>query len=517
MKSINKSSRKINTLRNTYVGVASQILAQLLNFVYRTVFIHYLNINYLGTQSLFSDIVTLLSLAELGVGTSIAYSLYKPLSAGEEETICNIMALFRKIYVIIGFTVLVAGISLTPFIEHLISEVPADVEHLHLIYILYVVNSGTSYFFSYKRILLIADQNAYIDSVNTMVFLLAQYAIQIVLLIVLQNFIVLLIVQTVITLLANISISKKADRLYPYLKTKSPAKLPATYIRDLRKRIGAMMFHKVGAVIIKGTDSILFSKFFGLAIVGLYSNYLVVEKMINVLVHQFTNAITASIGNLVSKDTPEKSEHVYDVLLVVNFWYYSFCTICMATLLNPFIEIWLGKECLLGESMAIAVAVNFYLMGMRGITLGFRDALGLFVQDRFKPIVECIINIAASIILLERLGPVGVVLGTIACRVLTTVWVEPWILYKNCFHHSPARYFAKYLSMTGFTLGMIFLLRQLTPVLFKGTILSFVLILVVYVVIIGIVLFLIFFRTKVFSEAVTMTMQMLRRKARKRG
>lgn len=493
--------RMVKTVRNTFVGTGSQLLMQLANFIYRTIFVHYLSISYLGTQGLFSDIITMLSFAELGIGTSITFSLYKPIAEQDEEQIASIMNLFKNIYRIVGSLVLVVGFSLTPFITYLVNEVPEDIQNLHLIYILYVLNSGASYFFSYKRTLIIADQKGYIDSINRTCFSMIQYALQIGAVVLFRNFILALSIQVCTTFLSNYFIARKANRLYPCLKWKNPAKMSSEFIRDLRKRVQAMVMHKLGAVIIKGTDNILFSKFFGLATVGLYSNYLIVEKLVNILMTQYSSAMIAGVGNLTSTETKERCEKTYDVLFALNFCFYSFCTICMATLLNPFIEVWLGKKFLMTESVAIAVAINFYIMGMRQITLGFRDALGLFTKDRYKPIAESIVNIAASIFWLKRYGAVGVLLGTITCRFMLTVVVEPWVLYHEYFRHSAYRYYLKYAAMFAFTLGMIFGLRMLTPHMFRGTFGSFVILTITYAAICGIVILALFSRTPYWKEA----------------
>lgn len=437
--------RTENSIRNSIFGIGGQLVNTFLSFISRTIFIQILGAEYLGVNGLFSNILSMLSLAELGVGSAIIYNMYKPLAENDEERLKSLMDLYAKAYKIIGIVIAVVGVSIAPYLEYIIKDVP-NIPNLTIIYLMYLMNSVVSYFYIYKSSIIIADQKNYIITIKQQIFNIVQVALQIIILYITHNYMLYLLIQIICTFSMNLSISKKADKMYPFLIDKNVDKLDNDSKRTIFKHVTATMSHKVGGVVVNGTDNILMSKFVGVYWVGLYSNYLMIISIINRFVGQIFIAITASVGHLNVKESKEKTFDIYKKILFINFWIYGFCSIALLSLFNSFIKIWLGNEFLLKNSIVILIVINFYLMGMRQSTITYNSTLGLFWNDRYKPWIEAIINLIFSILLLKRIGMAGVFLGTFISTVTTSVWVDPYILFKHGFNRSLLEYFRLYIK-----------------------------------------------------------------------
>lgn len=434
-----QESRMKKSVRNVsyaVVGYAVSLGLQLLN---RLVFVRFLSTEYLGINGLFSNILSMLALSELGVGSAIVFALYKPVAEHDIDKIKSIMNLYRRLYTIIGCMVLLSGAVLTPFLQFFIKEMP-DIPLLRVYYLLYVLNSGISYFYTYKRSLIICDQEEYISTTTTMAASVATRLVQILVLFLTRNYLLFLLVQIVFTRAENAVIARIADRRYPYLKEKNCKPLAKADTDGIRKNVMAMMVHKIGEVVVNATDNLIVSKILGLASVGLLSNYSLVFETISGLVIKMFSAITASLGNLTVMESREKAETIFYRILFGNFWLISFCTICLYCLIQPFIIVWLGESYLLSQGLVLSLVGCFYLAGMRRTALQFRTAAGLFRQDRYKAILESAVNLAVSIPLTLYIGITGVKLGTCISTLTTSFWIEGFILFKYYFKKSASAY-----------------------------------------------------------------------------
>lgn len=434
-------SRQENSLKNTLIGTICHITTLLIGFVTRTIFIHFLGKDYLGINGLFTNVLSLLSFAELGIGTAIVYALYKPLADNDERQICSLMNFYKKAYVFIGFFIAAVGLGLVPFLDVFIKDKPA-VSNLDVLYILVLTNTVISYFFTYKRSLIIASQNSFVNSINTTIFTLLQNVFQIFVLILTRNYIYYLFVQICSTLLSNISISIKANKMFPYLRKYKKERIEKATVKSIGKNVVAMMSSKIGSVIVSGTGNLFISAFVGVGAVALYSNYVLIYNMLNGVINQVFNAITASVGNLTAKESSERSNEVFNKVFFVNFVIMCFSSTCLFVLFNPFIEFWIGNEYLLPMSIVSLIVLNFFIYGIRHTSITYINAYGLFWQIKYKSLVEAAINIAVSLILLIKfdMGMYGVLLATTISTVLTNVWWEPYVVYKYRFNKSVMLY-----------------------------------------------------------------------------
>lgn len=444
-------SRLTNSIRNLKFALIGQMLGIIINIISRKVFVMFLSVEYLGLNGLFSNILSMLSLAELGVGAAIIYSLYRPIAENKIDEIKSLMLLYKRVYYIIGIFIFIAGCMLAPFLHLFIKEMP-NISNIKLIYIIFVANSAISYFFTYKRSLIIANQMHYYIILYHYGLLLLLNIAQIIVLYLTRNFILYLLLQTINTLLENYLLSKKADRLYPYIKDNSNI-MPLTYEikNEIKRNVTAMFFHRVGGIVVFATDSILISKIVGLMEVGLYSNYMLIRQAVNAITGQIFQASAASFGNLNVEGSDSYKLKIFNVMNFIGAWVFGFCSICLFNLINPFIKLWLGASYLFPIDTVFWIISAFYITGMRQACLTARDSMGLFWYDRYKPIFEISINLLVSIILGRKFGVSGIIAGTVISTIATSFWWEPFIVYKYGFHFSVRGFFYNYLFFTVIT------------------------------------------------------------------
>ena len=433
--------------RNTAFAVASRIAAIFMGYIVRIVFTHMLSESYVGLNGLFMDIINVLSLSEMGIETAILYALYKPVAHNDIEKQKSIMKLYCRFYRIVGLFITAAGIAFIPFIKY-IAKNNTGIQHFTLIYMLYLLNTALSYIFVYKRTLIEANQLNYICTIYQTSWWIVQDVLQIIVLILTKNFILFLVVYIMCTLLGNVLISRKADSMYPFLKDKDIQPLNRAEKKDILKNIKALMMHKIGDVVVNNTDNLLLSYFMGIVSVAKYSNYFLLIGSIRQIIDQMFQGITASVGNLGVLESNERVEEVYEASFFIGQWLYGFAAICLFELLNPFVSISFGNKYVFSKDIVLILCINFFVVGMNRAARVFRDSLGLFWFDRYKPLAESLVNITVSIVLAKLCGTAGVFIGTFVSTITTTTWLEPYILYKHKINKKCKRYFVKYCIYT---------------------------------------------------------------------
>lgn len=449
--------RTDHVVKNLKFAAVSEFLLAVLKFVSRRVFVFLLGKEYLGISGLFTDILSMLSLAELGFGISITYSLYRPVAIGDTELIKSLMALYRRAYNIIALIVLAAGLCLTPFLDFFVKEMPEGISQLSLIYVLNVVNASVSYIFAYKSTLLFVYQKKYIDSLIRTAVAIGATAAQIGVLMLTGNYVYYLFIAIGATLLQNTVLSVKTDRLYPYLRERQVKPLPAEILCDIRRNVGAMILHRIGAVAVFSTDNILISKFAGIAVTGLYSNYTMIRGFLNVMINALFNAITPALGNLNATESLEERRIAFRRLNFFSAWLFGWMSICLLWLFDPFICIWLSEDYLLPGPVVALIVVNFYINCMRIPVANTKSTMGLFWDERYKSIFEPPCNLIISIILAKRFGIFGILAGTLISMAALPFWIEPLGLYRHGLKESVRGYFLWYLGhllVTGLAAGL---------------------------------------------------------------
>lgn len=437
--------RVINTFKNALVGTSMQLLSMGFSFLTRAVFVRVLTVEYLGVESVLVDLIGMLSIAELGFSTAIMYSLYGPLRNRDYTALNSIMKLYKKVYETIGIVIFLLGLLFTPFLKKFINQIPTVEENIYIIFILFLINSVISYFFSYKQTLITATQKDYIVQRTTKTITILSNIVQIITLILFRDFIVYLIIKIMTTILINVILSIKANDLFPFLNLKSAENLNKEELVPIKKNIGAMFLHKVGYRIVFSTDNIFISIYSTIANAGKYSNYHLVTNSLALLIDNVLNASIASVGDLNTEGNLRKSEEVFEHLFFLNFILYSLSSSILFSVFNDFIQLWLGDSYQLSVLSVALIIINFYIHGMRRAVIIFRDSWGLFYRDRYKPILEIVTNIILQIILGTLFGLNGIILGTSLTIIFTSFWIEPYVLYKFGFKSNVRFYFYRYI------------------------------------------------------------------------
>ena len=443
---MNENSRVLNSVRNILTGFLGQFITLITGFVSRTVFIQCLATEYLGVSGLFTNILSVLSLAELGIGSAIGYALYKPLAEKDEKEVSRYMNFYSKAYNIIGILIFVIGIALLPFLKYLIKDAPHIKENLNLIYLIYLTNTSIGYFFAYKMSLINGDQRGYIVSSINYIAVVLQAIVQIIVLLLTKNFLLYLIIQFLFSVAQNLVINYVANKLYPFLKENKELKLDKIKKIKLIANIRDLMINKLSGVLVNNTDNLIITYFKGLSIVGICSNYNLLIGIINTVLLQFFNGVLASLGNLNAIETREKREKYFKIMNFVNFWMFGFCTICIITLINDVITIWIGTKYLLSDSIKYVLAANFYIIGMQNSVWSYKVTSGIFKQGRFILAIMAMINLVLSIFLGNKWGLFGILFATTIARLCTNVWYDPYAVYKIAFKKSPKSYYFEYIK-----------------------------------------------------------------------
>lgn len=448
----NHAGRTRNAVRVSSAGLLCNVVNTLSNFVYRSLFLHFLSSAHLGLQGLFGDVLALLSLVSLGIDVVFVYQCYESLSRNDVRRIGQLMGFVRKTYWFIALVVVALGLALVPFLDVFILEgsaIPADVD-LQIIYLLFLLQSAVSYVCTYRQILLKADQRQYILSIAGTFFNLVKYVVEISVLCFTRNFTLSLSMSIALTLLYNITFNLWVTHRYrPVFEIRE--KLPAEDRRKIYRETSAVLCHKVGGTVLNGTDSIVISRFVGLSANGLCSNYFLVFWGLYSILTSVIGNLTAMIGNAKIEQTEAQKYITFRRLIFLNFWMVGVISVCFYVLADGLVLAWLGDTMILSRMTLLPICIHFYLMTSRMINMSYTNGSGLFVKDRARPLIEAAINLVASIALVKRIGLPGVYWGTVISTLCTVFWREPYLLYKYEFRRSMGEYweiFIRFLMIT---------------------------------------------------------------------
>lgn len=504
--------------KNAMLNVLTICIGQTLNFLIsygaRMIFVAQLSKEFVGLDGLFGSLVQILSFFELGVGTAIVFSLYKPLAQNDVEKIKSLMQLYKKTYITIGLLIFVLGATLLPFLGLLV-HVSIDLSFVRLLFFLFVVNAAVSYFFSYRASLITADQKKYITTIINYSFRIVLRIVQSIVLIITHNYVLYLILQVAFTITENIVLSAYACRKYPYIKDKNIQKLDDSELKGIIKNIRALIMHRVGGTFYESTDNLLLSVFSGVINVGLYTNYKFLISAVTSVMSQIFNALTASVGNLNVTESKEKSKAVFYAITLVCFWSIGFFSIAFYCLLNPFIELSFGADYLFPMNMVFALVLVFYLNGIRNANLMTKGSLGLFWNDRYRPVLQALVNLVASVFLASYFGMVGIFLGTSISVITTCTFYDAIILFRFGFCCSITPYLKKFLfyNASVFLSGLatIFLCSFVND----GTIKAFIVKALLCVGVSNVVFLICFYKTDEFKYLSSIALKLLKGSRRK--
>ncbi len=465
------NNRTLSSTRNIVFGITKNIVVTLLSFISRKLFIQYIGIEFLGINGLFSNILSLLSMADLGFGTAMSFSFYKPLADNDEKKLSALINFYKKIYNIIAVAIAVIGVALLPFLDKLINLETA-IPNIEIYYLIFLSNTVISYLFVYKSSILTADQKHFIVDLWAIITNIIKLILQCIFTVIFKNYILFIILNVVFTLINNLIISYQANKHYPYIKKYEPLEKNAQ--KDIFSNIKSVFIYKLSSSLLNSVDSIVISVFISTVAVGLYSNYVIITSSLSTFINIIFTSLTPSVGNLVVKESYEPRYKVFSLAQSISFWISGFVTISTFILISDFIVLWLGESYTMGTLMAFAVAFNLYFSTTMQPIWMFRAATGLYRKTKYIMLIAAILNLILSVIFAKIWGTAGVILATVVARLSTYFWYEPNILFKEFFNKKVKSYYIAYILNIVLILVLGLLISYLVSYIKIGGILGWI-------------------------------------------
>ena len=417
-------ARTKNAISGTATGIIMQVFNLLIPFFIRSLFIKYIGVEYAGLSSLFTSILRVLNLAELGVGSALVFSMYKPIAEDDNDKICALINLYKIYYRIIGIVVLIIGLVLTPVLPFLISgDVPGDIN----LYVLYYLNLSTTvvsyWLLAYKISILLAHQRTDVINIATFAVHLVKSAFQVLAIIVWHNYYLYLIIGLFFQLVLNVLIAILTTKIYPQYKPRGSVSKEEK--KEINKKVRDLFTGKIASVVVNSADTIVISSFLGLVSLTIFNNYYFILNAINGLFTVFYNAVRAGVANALIVDNENKKKKDFYTLSFICFLLISVCAPCFINLYQPFMIIWVGQDLLMEQSSVYWFVIYFMVYQIPLFWVTYKDAAGIWRQDKFRPLIGASANLILNLLLVNYIGINGILISTIASYVFVSV---PWLL-----------------------------------------------------------------------------------------
>lgn len=431
------NSRTKNSILTILTSGLRQILTLVLSFLSRTLFIYTLGAEYLGLNGLFTNILSILALSELGIGSAIAFYLYKPLVNKDKERIKILMKFYKRCYTYVGLTILILGICIMPFLTLLINLEEKIPENLYFIYFIFLLqNACTYFFFAYKQTLVSANQELYkIEKLNIL-FVIINCLTDVLVLLIFKDFTTYLISKLLLVIIKNIVISNRIDKEYPYITEPCKGNLTKKEIKQFFQDLYSLAIFKFGSVLYNTLSNLIISIMIGTVVVGYYSNYVMIVGQITIIYMLIITAITAGVGNVIAKENKERQRTIFHKLSTLTYFVYAFFSICLFQLLNSFINLWIGnieKEYILSQYVVLFICLNFYIDTSCQLDGVFRQASGNFKIGRYLQIIGGIINVILAIPLCKIYGLPGIFASQVISKLTTSYFPFLFNVEKTVF------------------------------------------------------------------------------------
>lgn len=499
---LNDDSRTKNSVKNVSFSLICQFIILICSFISRTVFIRVLGSSYLGVNGLFTNILSVLSIVDLGFDTAIIFSMYKPIAENDTRKLSVLMNFYKRVYLILGTFIGIIGIALIPFLKYLVN-LSTPIDNITLYYLLYLLDTVLTYFLANRVAIITADQKMYVIKKYTSVFKIIQTILQIIVLLIFKNFLLYLIIQIACTFATNLYGAIKAKKMYPFLNN-TIEQLDKEEKKSIFTNVKSMFIYKFGGIILNNTDNILISVITTTEMVGYYGNYTMIINAVTNFVTLIFSSLTASIGNLNTESNIEKKEEVLKKVDFLANWVYGFCSICLFVLLNEFIYLMWGSEYVLNILIPLAAVINFEIVGMLHPLRLYRETTGVFREIKYIFLWTAGLNLVFSIFLgnlftTPELKLFGIIIATAIARILTNAWFEPKKIFNSVFKKSVFQYFKKKLKeivlllLTG---GIVFYINTL---IVEKTWITFILRFLICFLVINIIYIIVYHRTNEFK------------------
>ncbi len=466
-------SRTKNTLKNLVFGYAEELIIIILSFITRRIFVQTLGEQFTGLNSVVSNILSMLNLVELGFGSAIIYSLYKPLAKRDEAHIKALMGFYQSTYRIMGLIIAGLGLCLMPVLPFIIKD-DVSFTNIYFIFALHLLQTVSTYlFFAYKRAILEADQKMHMISKIRSVFMTLVYLSQIGVLLLFESYYIYLMITIGGTIIQNVFVAFCSNRQYPFLHGKAP-KLDKQERREIKKNCSALLIYRMNSYVLNSTNSLILANFVSLSIIGYYGHYLTLVNAIKAFMNKFFSSLVGSLGNLhaeselsdKNKKKVKREESVFASINLISFATYGLFGVGLFAVANNFIDIWIGEGQTLSKVAVLLISIECFIYGLAKPTASFRASMGLFQQCKYRPIASMVLNLILSLTLVQWFGIEGVLFGSVASVAFTTSWFDPLIIYRDGFKKSPKIYFGKILLFAfieGTSMGLCALFAYFVP------------------------------------------------------
>lgn len=441
-------SRTAFAAKNSLFGLLGKIMSLIANFASRTVFIYVLGQYYLGINGLYTDVLSILSFAELGFGSAMVFSLYGPVACDDSEKIRQLMGFYKVVYRIVALVVFMAGLVMLPFLQYVVTGADSlSLYELRLYFLIFLANTVTTYFVTYKYGLLNAMQKTYVTTNVETIASFACVCAQIAVLLLTGNFLLYLLANTATLIISRFIIAAYLNKKYPLLSQKPKTPLSIKDRKGILHEVKGLAVHQLSSVAVHSTDSIIIAAIpaLGVAVVGAVSNYNLIINAIGAMVIIVLNGVVAGFGNLAVTSDKAKFRSVFDEANFASFWIYGVCSACLFTLITPFIRLWAGESYVIDEVSLSLILINFYLQGQCTIYNNVRIAKGHFNMDKWWSLLQAAVNLIVSIVCALQIGLAGVFAGTVVSRLVFVV-ARPCSTYRFLFGEPPKRYFSVFLK-----------------------------------------------------------------------
>lgn len=497
----------LKNLKYSYIG---NIAVLVLQFISRSIFIQYVGSTYLGLESVFSNILGVLSFAELGIGTSINFSLYSPVASDDQNKIKALLYFYKECYKFISIIIFGLGIVIIPFLPFFAK--PEGINYYYIVYFVYLINSVTSYFVSFKFSLPNAEQKNYIYTNIGTLGKISIIFVQIIILVVTKNFLLYALSGLIVNLLQKLISNYYLNKKYPIFKTiKQDNKLDKNELIAIKKNVKGLIYHRIGEMSVYQTDNLIISSVLGVAMAGIISNYNLIINSVSTFTSLMLNSVNSSLGNMCATENEEYQYNIFRQYNFIAFWLYGFCAIALYILINPFIQLWIGEAYLISEWTVFFIVINFYFLGYRICINNFKVAAGIFYQDRYLSIIQAIVNLVVSIALVLLIGLPGVFIGTVVQGLISNIY-RTKIIYNIVFHQSSKAYFVEnFKFLVVVIIASIFCKVFQILLLSKLNILIFAAMMLVVIIIPNLIFYMFYHKSDLYKSIVSIIIRRLRR------
>lgn len=439
-------TNKTNRTRLSILNISSSLISQVVNllvlFIARIFFIKILGVEILGINSLFESILLLLSLVDLGIGVAVSYSLYDPLSKKDTKRIVRLTEYYKKIYRIIAGSIFVIGLIIMPTIP-LFIDTSIPIIDIYTYYVILLLSTSASYLFTYRVMIITADQRTYLVKIITTIFTVARVSLQVAAIVLWESYTLWLVIQLISTVGLNWYLSSRAAKLYPYIKVPADRVLDTSTKKKILSDIKSLSIYKVAGVVSGASVNIIGSVISGVATIGLYSNYFMIVSAVSKLYNTMLNSLTATLGNMSLSTSKSRQYEVFKSINLITFWLIGTISVGMLLVFNDVVTLWIGSESLFPNHIVYLIVVGFYLQATATPLWSFRDGAGIFRQVRYMGLFMAIASIVMSIVFGLLFGFTGVLIGAVAGRIVTVYWMEPSIIFKLLFKVRVYKYFIR--------------------------------------------------------------------------